>query len=62
MRCGAMLIRDPLFYAIAIPVVVLTGVSKTGIRASSAGWRFRGVWRERSLGKIVQLYGALLRA
>ncbi len=26
-----MLITDPLFYAIAIPVVVLTGVSKTGI-------------------------------
>src|SRR6478672_6781864 len=26
-----MLVTDPLFYAIAIPVVVLTGVSKTGI-------------------------------
>jgi uncharacterized membrane protein YfcA len=26
-----MLITDPLFYAIAIPVVLLTGVSKTGI-------------------------------
>src|SRR5437879_839963 len=27
----AMLITDPLFYAIAIPVVLLTGISKTGI-------------------------------
>ncbi|HXX83079.1 MAG TPA: sulfite exporter TauE/SafE family protein [Casimicrobiaceae bacterium] len=26
-----MLITDPLFYAIAIPVVLLTGISKTGI-------------------------------
>ena len=26
-----MLVTDPLFYAIAVPVVVLTGVSKTGI-------------------------------
>jgi uncharacterized membrane protein YfcA len=26
-----MLIADPLFYAIAIPVVLLTGISKTGI-------------------------------
>src|SRR2546423_14585383 len=27
----AMLITDPLFYAIAIPIVLLTGISKTGI-------------------------------
>ena len=26
-----MLITDPLFYAVAIPVVLLSGISKTGI-------------------------------
>lgn len=32
-----MLITDPLFYAVAIPVVLLSGISRTGIPGFSSG-------------------------